>query len=195
MLLQKWSCHLGRWVSQNFSARDSYHNSIAKDCNRNRNCVRQKSSVGPGRTRWIYLFLESHFRRFYMSQTYVCLNVSSLVFFYKSAKETLFIVSLESIENKFEYLIVPKIMDFFSWFYRLLTLVSQNVLRVERGLCAAPPNTLRLKSFWARWVKIGFLLERSFFYIPFLFLLFKTFLYILLGSGNDFILYTIFLCV
>ena len=121
-----------------------------------------------------------------MSQTYVCLNVS---------KETLFIVSFESVEKLFEYLIVPKIIDFFFWFYRLLTLVSQNVLRVERGLCAAPPNTLRLKSFWARWVKIGFLLEPSFFYIPFLFLLFKTFLYISLGSGKDFILYTIFLCV
>ena len=64
-----------------------------------------------------------------------------------------------------KYVIVPKNNIFFSsWFYRLLTLVSQNVLRVERGLCAAPPNTLRLKSFWARWVKIGFLLETSFFF-------------------------------
>ena len=49
-----------------------------------------------------------------MSQTYVCLNLSSLVFFSESAKETLFIVSFEYVEKLFEDLIVPKIMDFFS---------------------------------------------------------------------------------
>ena len=45
--------------------------------NRNRNCLGQNILVKPDKTRWIDIFLESHFQRLHTSQTYVCLNVSS----------------------------------------------------------------------------------------------------------------------
>ena len=45
--------------------------------NRNRNCLGQNIFVKPDKTRWIDIFLESHFQRLHTSQTYVCLNVSS----------------------------------------------------------------------------------------------------------------------